>query len=72
MSVPLTELYDLEDALVRARASGVLIVEYADKKVVYRSMTEIDRGLASTRDEIAARVSRRRSQSSVSTFRRGL
>lgn len=54
MSLDSTELSTLRDELVRARAMGLRIVEYGDKRIEYRSDAE----MASAISDLEARIAR--------------
>lgn len=54
MALALSELENLLDELIRARASGEARVSYGDKAVVYRSIAEIETAISSLEEQIGA------------------
>ncbi len=53
------ELADLRDALIRARARGVRVVQYEDKRTEYRSDAEMAAAIADLDRRIATAGGRR-------------
>lgn len=54
MSVSVDELIDMRDALIRARAKGVRVLQVAGERVEYQSFADMDRTLA----DLEARIER--------------
>lgn len=52
MAITAQELQNGIDALVRALSRGELTVEYADRRVTYRSVVELERALDRLRLEL--------------------